>query len=356
MGFKYKKIAIPGGAGFVGSNLAVKLREHYPEIEIIALDNLKRRGSERNLDRLKSHDIEFKLADVRNEEDLQDVSCDLVIECSAEPSALAGVEDGLDYLIDTNFMGAVNCLEMARREQADFLFLSTSRVYPFDKINNLGFTETDTRFEVDDDQSCPGVSREGVREDFALDGPRTFYGSSKLAAEHLIREYQHFKGVKSVINRCGLITGPWQMGKVDQGVVMFWVAAHLLGKPLEYIGWGGKQVRDFVHIDDLFNLIDHQLNHFENYSGGVFNVGGGRDFSFSLLELTDMCAKVIPDSGVVFSRNEEVRQGDVKWYVSDTRKIREKSGWEPRKGLEETISEITAWAREHKNFFASLWQ
>ena len=353
MKFKYKKIAITGGAGFVGSNLAVKLKEHYPKVEITALDNLKRRGSELILSRLKDYGIKFKHADVRNREDLENVSCDLVIECSAEPSAQAGIQCGLDYLINTNLTGAVNCLELARRENANFIFLSTSRVYPFGAINDLSFRETDSRFELDASQEFPGVSGEGVREDFTLNGPRTFYGATKLAAEHLIGEYVHFKGVKSIINRCGVITGPWQMGKVDQGVVVFWVVAHMLGKPLQYIGWRGKQVRDFIHIDDLFNVINLQLNNFEKYSGEVFNIGGGKDCSFSLLELTEICSK-LTGKKISFSEDNTIRPGDVQWYLSDTAKAQSQFDWFPKKNLEETVGEILTWTQEHKHFLGSI--
>ncbi len=353
MGFGYKKIAITGGAGFVGSNLAVKLKEHYPEIEITALDNLRRRGSELILGRIRDYGIKFKHADVRNREDLEGVFCDLVIECSAEPSAQAGIYGGIDYLVNTNLMGAVNCLELARRERADFLFLSTSRVYPFDGINNMAFKETGSRFELDTDRKALGVSSEGIGENFPLDGVRTFYGATKLAAECLIKEYAHFKGVRSIINRCGLITGPWQMGKVDQGVVVFWVVSHMLGKPLKYIGWHGKQVRDFINIDDLFDIINLQLNNFAENSGEVFNIGGGKDFSFSLLELTEVCVK-LTGKKVPVLEDDEIRQGDVRWYLSDATKARSEFGWSPKKNLEETVSEILAWAQKHKHFLGFL--
>lgn len=99
----------------------------------------------------------------------------------------------------------------------------------------------------------PGASSAGITEEFPLDGARSLYGASKRASELVMQEYLAMYGLRGVINRCGVITGPWQMGRVDQGVVVYWVARHVFGGPLSYIGYGGsgKQVRDILHIEDL---------------------------------------------------------------------------------------------------------
>ncbi len=112
-----------------------------------------------------------------------------------------------------------------------------------------------------------------------MTGPRTLYGATKLSAELLIEEYADAFGLRAVTNRCGVIAGPWQMGKVDQGVFSWWLLAHLFGRPLSYIGYGGsgKQVRDLLHVDDLVDLVDEQLGEPERWSGVTANVGGGRD-------------------------------------------------------------------------------
>jgi len=136
------KILITGGAGFVGSHLALAFNQFWPQSRIIALDNLKRRGSELNLPRLRAVGVEFQHGDVRNAEDLDLPAIDLIIECSAEPSVLAGREKGADYLVHSNFMGTFHCLEFARRHQSAMIFLSTSRVYPVQAIRRLRFKET----------------------------------------------------------------------------------------------------------------------------------------------------------------------------------------------------------------------
>src|SRR5579884_752477 len=129
---EYEAILIAGGAGFVGSSLAFRLRERYPEARIVAADNLKRRGSEWNLPRLAAAGIDFVHADVRRPDDLAfpKTRFGLVVDCSAEPAVLAAYEAGPGYVVDTNLTGSLNLFEIARRDRADVVFLSTSRVYP----------------------------------------------------------------------------------------------------------------------------------------------------------------------------------------------------------------------------------
>src|SRR4051812_7740015 len=124
-----KKILVTGGAGFVGSNLGLSFAKLYPGAEIIALDNLKRRGSELNLERFKRAGIKFLHGDVRNPSDLTEAgNADLIIDCAAEPSVLAGTNGSPRYVIETNLNGTVNVLEHARQTGAQIIFLSTSRV------------------------------------------------------------------------------------------------------------------------------------------------------------------------------------------------------------------------------------
>jgi CDP-paratose 2-epimerase len=144
-----RNILITGGAGFAGSTLGLGLAERYPDWKITGLDNLKRRGSELNLPRLKRAGINFVQGDIRNLEDLEPSAFqpDTILECSAEPSVLAGYTSP-GYVVQTNLVGTINCLELARKTQADFIFLSTSRVYPIAYLNNLKYTELETRFQL----------------------------------------------------------------------------------------------------------------------------------------------------------------------------------------------------------------
>src|SRR5260221_12732920 len=122
---------VTGGAGFVGANLAIALAQRHPGAEVVAMDNLSRRGSELNLPRLREAGVRFVHGDVRSKDDLLALDpITKLVECSAEPSVMAGVTSSPDYLIQTNLLGAYHCLELARRDGAQVVFLSTSRVYP----------------------------------------------------------------------------------------------------------------------------------------------------------------------------------------------------------------------------------
>jgi CDP-paratose 2-epimerase len=345
----YKHILITGGAGFVGSNLATKLRHVMPETNITCLDNLKRRGSELSIKRLKEQDIAFIHGDIRNKEDLVFKDIDLLIECSAEPSVLAGIDSAPDYLINTNLTGTLNCLELARQHNADTLFLSTSRIYPISYINNLAYDETDTRFEIKDLQNVPGVSSKGIAETFPLDAPRSLYGATKLASELFISEYVDTYGLRAITNRCGVITGPWQMGKVDQGIFVLWVAKHYFKKPLSYIGYGGtgKQVRDFIHIDDLFTAILAQLQNFETYNGQTWNIGGGHTNSVSLRELTSLCEEVTGNKIDITSMAED-RPADLRFFITDSSKFLNQSGLNWQKDARQTVKDIYDWIKANE--------
>ena len=335
-------VLVTGGSGFVGANLCIGLAERHPDWRITAFDNLKRRGSELNLPRLRATGVRFVHGDVRSQGDLLALGgVDAIVECSAEPSALAGVHDSPDYLVQSNLVGAYNCLELARREQAQMVFISTSRVYPYGALDALPYREAETRFELEG----PAVS-----EDFPLAGPRTLYGATKLAAEHLITDYGAVLGLPMTINRCGVIAGPWQMGKVDQGVFTYWMLAHHARRPLQYIGYGGagKQVRDLLHVEDLVELIDRQLTAPADWAGRTVNVGGGREISLSLAETTALCQELTGNAVPVGVAHSD-RPGDVRIYLTDASRLYALTDWRPRRSAEQTLADIAAWVREHES-------
>lgn len=344
------RILVTGGAGFIGASTALGLAARHPEWEIVTLDNLRRRGSELNIPRLREAGISFVHGDVRELEDLLSVGeINALVECSAEPSVLAGVDGSPEYAVKANLVGAYHCLELARRQNAQLLFLSTSRVYPVAGLIGLALEETETRYELADSQPVRGASRAGIAEDFPLEGARTLYGTTKLSAELLIEEYRESYGIATVINRCGVIAGPWQMGKVDQGVFTYWMLAHHFGRHLRYIGFGGsgKQVRDLLHVEDLVDLIDRQLRDPAHWDGFVANVGGGRECSLSLRETTELCAE-ITGRRLEIVAEEESRPGDVPIYLSNCARLYSHSDWRPRRGPHEILDDIHAWIAEHE--------
>jgi CDP-paratose 2-epimerase len=316
---------------------------------VIALDNLKRRGSELNLPRLRAAGVTFEHGDVRAPGDLLRLPrIDTVVECSAEPSALAGTDGATDYAVSANLVGAWHCLELARRDDAQLVFLSTSRVYPVAALRALAIEEAPTRFELAERQPLPGASPAGIAEGFPLEGARTLYGTTKLSAELLIEEYRAAFGLRAVIDRCGVIAGPWQMGRIDQGVFTYWLLAHRQGRPLRYLGFdgSGRQVRDLLHVDDLIDLLDDQLARPEHWDGIVANVGGGRACSLSLREATELCRELTGAEVRVESAGED-RPGDVPVYISDCARLFAHCDWRPRRGARDTLADIAAWAAAH---------
>ncbi len=354
----YKTILITGGAGFIGSTLSLFLKSRYPHLTVIAFDNLRRRGSELNVPRLQGAGIEFVHGDIRNTQDLSfSSSIDCLIECSAEPSVLAGINSSPSYVLQTNLMGAVNCFELARMHQSDVLFLSTSRVYPIPHLKHLALKETETRFALEK-QSIQGGSLKGINEQFPLDNYRSLYGSTKLSAELILQEYIQSYQMKGVINRFGVVAGPWQMGKADQGLVAYWLSRYVFPKrDLSYIGFKGtgKQTRDILHVNDLCLAIDVQLRDITLHNGLIYNIGGGIDSSASLVELTALCEQ-ITGIKVPIKRIRSPRKNDIPVYISDYSLFEAKTGWKPTRSLSQTVEDTFRWMQENKEriqpFFA----
>ncbi len=139
------------------------------------------------------------------------------------------------------------------------------------------------------------------------------------------------------------------MGKVDQGVFALWVANHYFQKSLKYIGYGGtgKQVRDFLHVADLLDLIDIQIANLEQFKGQTFNVGGGQDFSLSLCETTKLCQEITGNS-IMIEAIPENRTGDMPIFITDSRKISSITGWQPQRDGRKLIQDIFDWIHTHE--------
>jgi CDP-paratose 2-epimerase len=344
------RILITGGAGFVGSSLALMLKRDRTDVEVCAVDNLKRRGSELALDRLRTQGVDFVHGDVRSPDDLAGAGAfDLLLECSAEPSVHAGYDGSPAYVLQTNLTGTINCLEAARRCHADVIFLSTSRVYPIAGLRGLPLERRSTRLDIPSDASGIGWSSRGISCAFPLPGSRSMYGATKLASELLVEEYRAIYGMRTVVNRCGVISGPWQMGKVDQGFLVLWAARHLYGGSLSYTGFGGEglQVRDVLHVADLYDLIRRQISDIGRHSGAVHNVGGGHAHSVSLAELTALCRDRAGRS-VSIASDSRTNDADVPYYVTDNSAVTAATGWSPSRSVGTLLDDVFTWLREHR--------
>jgi CDP-paratose 2-epimerase len=343
------QILITGGAGFVGSNLALLLAQQRGD-HVVAFDNLHRRGSELSLVRLRACGVDFVHGDIRNPEDFDGLPApDLMIECSAEPSVHAGYDGSARYLLNTNLVGTVNCLDYARRHGSAVIFLSTSRVYSIPALRGLPLRREGDRLILPPGESGPGWSERGIAEDFQTTGPRSLYGASKLASELLIEEYHAAYGIRTIVNRCGVLTGPWQMGKVDQGFFVLWAARHLYGGTLAYSGFGGAghQVRDVLHVADLFDLISRQIDVFDRYAGQTYNVGGGPTVSVSLAELTALCA-ARTGTTLALGSDPPTRPADIPYYVSNADRVQQATGWSPTRAVATILDEILEWLARYR--------
>jgi CDP-paratose 2-epimerase len=348
------RILITGGAGFVGSNLALALRAGLAGAEMVCMDNLYRRGSELNVPRLQAAGVQFHPGDIRDPSGFPAGPFDFLVECSAEPSVLAGQDGSPDYLFQTNLVGAYHCLEKARQWGSRFIFLSTSRVYPVARLEAHAWREEPTRF-VWEDNGTTGISSRGVAETIDLTGARSLYGYTKLSAEQLIEEYRCAYGLKSVVNRCGVIAGPWQFGKVDQGVASLWVLAHHFGGPLSYIGYGGagKQVRDFLHVADLCDLICEQIRDFEKWDGWLGNVSGGTSNTASLCELTALC-QAIGGRRIHIASAPVNRPFDLRVFIGDCARLFARTTWRPKRDVRRIVQDTHDWVVEHAGQLAKL--
>jgi len=351
------RVLITGGAGFVGSALARHFRRQSPQNAVVVLDNLRRRGSERNQAELVAQGVTFSHGDVRNPADLDALegNFDVLIEASAEPSVQAGIGGSPRYVLDTNLLGAMNCLEFARNRCGGLVFLSSSRVYSIAPLAQLPLEALPTRLDINKDAAINGASVDGIAEHFATDTQRSYYGASKLAAELLCQEYAAHAGLSIAINRCGVIAGPGQFGKTDQGVFTLWVARHHFGRPLKYTGFGGKglQVRDLLHPDDLCELVSLQVQSWDKASGQTFNVGGGRTGSVSLQEFTSLCRAATGREAPV-TEDPATNAVDIPWYISDHAKITRLLGWSPRRGPAQIVQDIAAWVRANEEGLSGL--
>jgi CDP-paratose 2-epimerase len=172
----------------------------------------------------------------------------------------------------------------------------------------------------------------------------------------LLQEFAAMYGMNAVIYRCGVIAGPGQFGKLDQGVFTLWLVRHYFQKPLQYTGFGGtgKQVRDLLHPLDLAELITTHLPAFGHCSGEVFNVGGGREISVSLAELTEIC-KSLTGKTVPIGSDPETSPVDIPVYITDTRRIRNATGWKPRRDLNTIFGDTLQWIRENESQLYNLF-
>ena len=332
------KILITGGCGFVGSNLCLYLKQK--KHKIISLDNLSRKGSKYNLNLLKEKNIKNIKIDIQNYSKIYKLSkFDLIIDCCAE-AAVEISKNQIDKVVNTNLIGTINILKKAKKDKSKIIFLSSSRINPINEINKvLDKNNLNTKI----------VSNKSFNEKSSVFGPKTIYGVTKLASEMFIEEFSYAFKMKYIINRCGVISGPLQFGKQDQGFVSLWIWKHLTKKKLSYIGYNGlgNQVRDVLHINDLCELIDLQIKKINSISNTLFTVGGSKKNSISLRELTKICEKISKNK-LHISKIKKTSIYDIPYFVTDNSKVMRTYNWKPKRNVFKTVLDTYNWLKYNK--------
>ena len=334
------KILITGGCGFVGSNIAIYLKKKLKKAKISSLDNLTRKGSILNRDRLKIHRIKNFNFNIEKFEKIDDLpKFDLIIDCCAEPAIEASRKDP-DRVFKTNLIGTFNILKKCKKDNANIIFLSSSRVYSISRLRN---------FSKSLNISKPLKIKKKINENFDTTNASSLYGFTKLASEKLIREIFFNTKLKYIINRFGVIAGPWQFGKQDQGFVPLWVAKHYLKKKLSYIGFGGygNQIRDVIHIDDVCEIISIQIKKLKKINNNTFNIGGGLKSYISLKDLTSKCQK-ITNNKIIIKKVPKTSIFDIPYFITDNKKIKKFYNWEPLKNINIILNDIYQWLHKNK--------
>ncbi len=269
---------------------------------------------------------------------VETVRPEAIVHAAAQPSHDLAAQRPFDDF-DVNAVGTLNLLEAVRRHapEAVFVHMSTNKVYG-DAPNELPLVELETRWDYAREED-----RNGIREDMRIDRSKhSIFGASKVAADVMVQEYGRYFGMKTCCLRGGCLTGPHHSGVELHGFLSYLVKVNVEGGLYRVFGYKGKQVRDNIHSHDVARFIEMFIA--EPRSGEVYNLGGGRGNSCSILEAF---AKVEALTGkpMRWEYVEKNREGDHICYISDLSKMKEHyPGWEITKGLDDIFTEIvTAW-------------
>lgn len=340
-----KRALVTGSCGLIGSEVSIHLSRHG--YQIFGIDNNERavffgpEGDTRwSLKRLESHIRDYKHfnMDIRNREGIlrliAETKPDAIVHTAAQPSHDRAASIPFDDF-DTNAVGTLNLLEAARRScpESPFVNMSTNKVYG-DLPNIIRLRELETRWEYDD----PTYER-GIPETFSIDQSKhSLFGASKVAGDVMVQEYGRYFGMPTCCLRGGCLTGPNHSGVELHGFLSYLVRCNIEQREYKVFGYKGKQVRDNIHSEDVANFI---LAFCEApRSGEVYNVGGGRENSCSILEAFST-VEALTGRPQRYTYVEQNRIGDHICYYSDLRKMKAHfPGWTITRPLNEIFQEI----------------
>ena len=335
------KVLVTGGSGLVGSHAC----EFYAKQghDIISVDNYMRGelfgktgSTEANAVFLAKNypNISFFNIDIRNETEMKPLvkGSDIVIHTAAQPSHPKSIEiPAEDFSI--NAWGTLLLLETVRKvaDGAVFVHCSTNKVYG-ENPNEVPIIEKETRYDY--------LDRDGITEDMPLDHTiHTPFGVSKLAGDLYAQEYGKLYGLKTGVFRMGCITGPRAMAVEMHNWEPYFLFVNITERILNVYGYEGKQVRDVIDARDLVMAFDRFFQ--KPRPGEVYNMGGGRTNSISLLESFKLIEK-ITGKKMKYTLKPK-REGDHKVYISDLSKFKSHYGWDITIGLNQIFQDIYSW-------------
>ena len=338
------KVIITGGAGFIGCNAADRYMQRGDDV--IVVDDLSRRGADKNLEWLKTRGkFTFERVDIRDAKPVARVFADhadaeLVLHLAGQVAVTISVNDPrMDF--DVNALGSFNILEGIRLAGmgCPVIYSSTNKVYG--GMEDVGVVERNGRYAYED---LPG----GVSEERNLDF-HSPYGCSKGAADQYVRDYYRIFGVKTVVFRQSCIYGYRQFGFEDQGWIAWFTIASQLGRPISLYG-DGKQVRDVLFVDDLVDAYDAAAARIDVTAGQVYNVGGGPGNVLSLLELIAYLEKRL-GRRIPYAKMDW-RPGDQRVFVGDISKAAADFGWAPKTSATRGLDLLFDWVNANQTLFA----
>ncbi len=343
------RLVVTGSSGLIGSEVVTYFDEMGAEI--IGVDNNMRadffgpKGDTTwNLRRLQSVTKHFQSIDldIRDRDGIlklfEDRTFDLIVHCAAQPSHDLAKDRPFDDF-DVNAVGTLNLLEATRLHcpESVFVHMSTNKVYG-DAPNELQLKELETRWDYADPADW-----EGIDETMRLDQSKhSLFGASKVAADIMVQEYGRYFGMKTVCLRGGCLTGPHHSGVELPGFLNYIVKANLEGSVYRIFGYKGKQVRDNIHSFDVARAVEEIAK--APRCGEVYNIGGGRANSCSILEAFAR-AESLTGKKMHSEYVDANREGDHICYISNLAKLKSHyPNWDITKSLDNIFEEIAAGA------------
>jgi len=335
-----KGVLITGGAGFIGTNLAGRLLEEGERV--ILYDNLSRPGVEGNLAFLKDRygsSLDVRIADIRNTTQLERAVAEAkhVFHFAAQVAVTTSLEQPAhDFAV--NGAGTFALLDAVRKAPSppSLLFTSTNKVYG--ALGDVPLERSHGRYQPVEGALRGNGFSEGIPLDFLSP-----YGCSKGCADQYVLDFARSFGIDAAVFRMSCIYGPHQCGNEDQGWVAHFVLSVLLNAPITLYG-DGCQVRDLLFVEDLVDAFLRARGMMPKLAGTPFNIGGGPERAASLLELLEILRTL--HGGLPQIAFGDWRTGDQRYYVSDTRRFREATGWAPRHSVEQGVAKLYQWLAE----------